>query len=202
MSKEIAELPTRVSGGKNRRCEQVRLLDLEVADICEVKVVIEGDEAEWVERTVISRTPESVTFKCPGGWEEGREYELPATDERVLRVWRPEDRPRELAEKVLGNAVHPEALRRLFEIWPEAYVEVKRDPHDYRERYDGRFLGRSTTATIYAFDPQSDAGTPATVRTKVTCHYRDHFVKAQGIRKAFNGALRELVVIQKQAGQI
>lgn len=189
LAKTTAELPRPLGRkGKRHRREQVRVLDLEVGDICSVQVVIEGDERDWVKRTVIGRDTEAgtVTFKCPEGWEEGREFTVtPDPDDTILRIWRPEDAPIEMVGRILGKAVHPGALDRLFEIWPTAYVQVQHDPPGTRNR--------GTRVTIYRFDPSAEGVPPEQVMGAVTTWHRDQFARATGRRLAFERALKALI---------
>lgn len=181
---------------KRNRRERVPVLSLREGDICEVNVVVEGDERDWVERTVIGHTTETVTFKAPEGWEQGEEYTItPAPDEEIWLVRVPQDKPLHLADRVLGNAVHPNALDRLFEIWPDAHVEVQHDPPNTR--------GRGTRITIYAFDPATaSAGVPpAQVKGAVTTWHRDQFVRKVGTRTAFQRALKKLQILHAE-GQV
>jgi hypothetical protein len=79
------------------------------------------------------------------------------------------------AGKVLGKAVHPDALARLYELWPRAVVKVRRDVNDHGNRRTTVFItpevGRYTETGI------------------VSCDSGDQFTRAYGIREGFRRAL-------------
>lgn len=103
--------------------------------------------------------------------------------------------PRQLAARVLGKAVHPFAVNRLFELWPEAQVAVRHG----ETRHDGADL-RFTEVEIWegertaGTDPGSWAGVNTRhVTRRATCHPADPFDRRTGIRLAFDRCLREAV---------
>jgi len=80
------------------------------------------------------------------------------------------------AARILGKAINQNALRRLFEFWPEAEVEV------YYGRYDDR---RTTTVVI-----RRDAELVAPCKYgKAYCSPSDKFIRQVGLRIAFRRAL-------------
>lgn len=79
------------------------------------------------------------------------------------------------AGKVLGKAVHPDALNRLFELWPEAVVKVRRDVNEVGNR-------RTTVFITPEFGRYTESGS-------VSCDSGDQFTRAYGIREAFRRAL-------------
>lgn len=79
------------------------------------------------------------------------------------------------AARVLGKAVHPNALRRLFELWPDAVVRVRRDVNDYGNR-----------RTIVLIATESGRFVE---RGEVSCDSGDQYNRAYGIREAFRRAL-------------
>lgn len=87
---------------------------------------------------------------------------------------------RQKAWKVLGYAVHPAALNRLFELAPEAIVRVRhnRTWHDARQ-----------TVVYIQWVPGNRL---CTKYGAVTCHSSDQYVKRVGIDKAFRQALKKL----------
>lgn len=88
----------------------------------------------------------------------------------------------ELARRVLGTAVHTKALQRLFELWPEADVQVTY----------GRYDGRRTTTVIILHHPGAYAAFGNVVRGKAHCDPSDQFVRRVGIDLAFRRALRKI----------
>jgi hypothetical protein len=80
------------------------------------------------------------------------------------------------AEKVLGKAVHPDALNRLFELWPKAKVEVK--------HYGLRHRKRGTRVTI-TFGAKS-------VHGFAECSLDDQYERKRGIQLAFQRALQKV----------
>lgn len=117
--------------------------------------------------------------------------------------------PTELAERTLGNGIHPLAINRLMELCPSAVVCVThRRPIEVRvggkrweyrcrgswvalkrardEGFDARFAshGGSTEVTI-AEGPEL----PPTAKAVAVCHPGDPFCRAVGRALAFNRAL-------------
>lgn len=87
---------------------------------------------------------------------------------------------RELAERVLGKAVHPRALDRLFELEPEAEVQINHSPAKMEPRF--------TVVRITKHD-----GTCKMAVADATCSPADQFDRRRGIRLAFGRCLREMV---------
>jgi len=86
---------------------------------------------------------------------------------------------RELAERVLGKAVHPQAIDRLFELEPDAEVEVEHAPAGMRPRFTVVRIGRKE-------------GRLQLAAAEATCSPSDQFDRRRGIRLAFGRALRQL----------
>lgn len=101
--------------------------------------------------------------------------------------------PRERAERVLGKAVHPQALDRLFEIWPEAIVTVKHDevPRGVGPDFGARLWLRRTVVDI--LQRKGAEKTTGHVARNAYCHSSDQFNRKTGINLAFRRALREVV---------
>lgn len=93
----------------------------------------------------------------------------------------------EYLRKVLGKAVHPLAIGRLVEVWPEATIEVSY--HD--TRYDGVNL-RVTRMRVYPAAGEDPLRRPS-VQRDARCHSDDQFERRVGIRIAFDRCLREVV---------
>lgn len=85
------------------------------------------------------------------------------------------EQARERNARVLGKAVHPAALARLHELWPDAVVRVKRDVNEHGNR--------RTTVFITPEDGRY------TERGVVSCDSGDTYNRAYGIREAFRRAL-------------
>jgi len=90
---------------------------------------------------------------------------------------------RELADRVLGKAVHPAAVDRLFAVWPEAIVEVTHSPATMEPRFTVVSIKRDAEA----------AKTDGHVTREATCSSLDQFDRRAGIRIAFDRCLREAV---------
>ena len=174
------------------RNERVPVAQLEVDDVIEVLVTIEGDERDWVKRTVIAerQTDEgrTLTMKAPEGWEEGAVYDwTPDPEATVRRVFRPIDGRWNAVAKVLGGAVHRKAIDRLFELWPEASIHVAR----YTASNDGVPL-KVTVVEVYRFNPEDNREGMATVYGRARCRLdTDTFNRHYGLDLAFRRALRE-----------
>jgi hypothetical protein len=97
------------------------------------------------------------------------------------------------AAKVLGKAVHPNALKRLFELWPEAEVHVSHF-HDA--------TGDMTAVDIYShtWDQMTDARDhfPKTATGNAFCAPEDQFNKRYGIQLAFRRALDDVRRIESE----
>lgn len=97
--------------------------------------------------------------------------------------------PRQMAEKVLGKGPHPAAIRRLFELWPEARVSIR-----YTDRrYDG--VDSKVTTVVIAASPTTPAteAVYAEARCRLDC---DTWNRRHGIRLAFNRALKLVKVAE------
>lgn len=106
---------------------------------------------------------------------------------------------REIAEKVLGKAVHPDALTRLLELWPEAQVEVRHDRTWRGVLFTGKRVQlRRTTVEIWEGEknpiplPEDQRPNHRHVTREAVCHSGDTFQRREGIRIAFERCLREV----------
>lgn len=104
-----------------------------------------------------------------------------------------------MAERVLGKAVHPAAIERLFEVWPKAQVEVR---HSYfmGSRPSGRRVELRRTVVEIWEGEKNPILLPAVypinhrhVTRSAVCHPEDTFDRRVGIRLAFDRCLREAV---------
>jgi hypothetical protein len=126
-------------------------------------------------------------------------------------------RARERVERALGKAVHPNAIDRLLEIWPDAYVEVKHyrtklseeqakirfsPPAIYRAAAlrdageDPGSKGGATTVVLWARKPEEGPRGGHGIRhhaEQVRCYSGDTFDRRIGIELAFRRALRAVV---------
>lgn len=107
---------------------------------------------------------------------------------------------REVAEKVLGKAVHPDALSRLLEVWPEAQVEVRHDRVWRGIPFTGKRVQlRRTTVEVWEGEknpiplPEDQRPNHRHVTREAVCHSGDQFRRRDGIRVAFDRCLREVV---------
>lgn len=90
--------------------------------------------------------------------------------------------------RVLGNAVHPRAVDRLFELWPEADVAVRHGD----DRHDGVELKVTRVNIAKKRDPVPTAATPLALgdaRCRLDC---DSWDRRHGISLAFRRALQEV----------
>lgn len=90
--------------------------------------------------------------------------------------------PRQLAARVLGAAVHPFAVNRLYELWPQAHVMV----HHYPE-------AGQTVVRIYDRRPADTLGENVGIQDvarEAACSDEDQFSRKMGIRLAFGRALK------------
>jgi hypothetical protein len=95
-------------------------------------------------------------------------------------------------QKILGRAVHPQAIGRLVEVWPEAEVQVRHDtmviyPHVPLRRIESP----RTTVEIWQGE-KSPEGRQHVIR-EARCYVEDTYDKRVGIRVAFDRCLREIV---------
>lgn len=107
---------------------------------------------------------------------------------------------RVLAGRVLGKAVHPEAINRLFEVWPEAQVEVRHDRTWRGIPFTGKRVQlRRTTVEVWEGEknpiplPKDQAANYRHITREAVCHPDDTFRRSDGIRIAFDRCLREAV---------
>lgn len=90
------------------------------------------------------------------------------------------------AEQVLGKGVHPAAVERLFEVWPEAQVavaherELRAHSYTYVEVWIGNKSARDKPHGLH-------------VTRNAKCHPDDQFNRRTGVRIAFDRCLREVV---------
>lgn len=108
--------------------------------------------------------------------------------------------PRALAARILGYAVHPYAVDRLFEVWPEAQVEVRHDRVWRGIPFKGnRRQLRRTVVEIWEGEknpkplPKGQKPNHRHVTRQAICAAEDTFERAKGIDIAFRRALREAV---------
>lgn len=98
---------------------------------------------------------------------------------------------RESVERTVGKAVHPMALDRLMELWPEAFVEVRQYPNRGQ-----------TVVRIYNHRPPRDGSGDRTLEEaarEAACHPDDQFSRRRGITLAFGRALRLVKEISEGA---
>lgn len=86
--------------------------------------------------------------------------------------------------RVLGKAVHPAALRRLHELFPNARVSVRHEATPSE-----RFYKRPSHKTRIYIDLDGDRRPGGTVFGTATCHHEDNFDRRKGIALAFRRAL-------------
>lgn len=95
---------------------------------------------------------------------------------------------------VLGRAVHPAALRRLHELFPNARVFVRHEatpvelPHG-TQRISRRFYQRPSHETRVYIYLDGDRRPGETIFGTATCHHEDNFDRRKGIELAFRRAL-------------
>lgn len=102
------------------------------------------------------------------------------------------DTPRALAARKLGKAVHPAALDRLFELYPEAVVGVqhRHEPAPGRlqtQKMDCHHECRQHI-TVVAIEYQKSYATFG----HAFCHPDDNWDRRKGIEIAFRRALKEV----------
>ena len=89
--------------------------------------------------------------------------------------------------RVLGKAVHPKALARLHELWPDAIVKVYHDRVGRGPKYPQAWhYVRRTRVHIIPSTP----GGAATATGEVVCHSEDTFNRRRGIELAFRRELK------------
>lgn len=125
------------------------------------------------------------------------------------------DQARERNARVLGKAVHPAALDRLHELFPEARCSVEHEatpvelPHG-TQRMSRRFYQRPSHETRVFIDLDGDRRPGGAIFGTATCHHEDNFDRGKGIELAFRRALdiarrnyrrRQWEAAQKTQGQ-
>lgn len=97
--------------------------------------------------------------------------------------------PEEKARRTLGCGVHEQALARLFELWPSAYVSVR-----HVDTLRDGIHSKTTFVKIYPRPPRKDGFVEgghvvAAARCRLDC---DQWVRSKGIGLAFNRALKRV----------
>lgn len=96
--------------------------------------------------------------------------------------------------RVLGKAVHPAALARLHELFPDARVAVEHEatpvelPHG-TQKMSRRVYQRPSHETRVFIDLDGDRRPGGTIFGTATCHHEDNFDRRKGIELAFRRAL-------------
>jgi hypothetical protein len=95
---------------------------------------------------------------------------------------------------VLGRAVHPAALDRLHELFPEARVNVEHEAHPVEllkgsMKMSRRFYQRPSHETRVFIDLDGDKRPGGTIFGTATCHHEDNFDRRKGITLAYRRAL-------------
>lgn len=102
----------------------------------------------------------------------------------------------ERVQRVLGKAGHPKAIKRLLEIWPDAYVKVMYDPPNWETWFRGGKSGRATMVEIYERPPTvAEELERRSIKGTARCNLSDQFCRESGRRLAFNRALHNLSAI-------
>lgn len=86
-----------------------------------------------------------------------------------------------MLRKVLGAGVHPRAIGRLAELWPDAYLEVHHAP--------AGMVPRFTVVKVWATKQDHDEDLAAPVSAAATCSRWDQFDRRAGIAIAFKRVL-------------
>lgn len=97
------------------------------------------------------------------------------------------------AEKVLGKGVHPAAVERLFELWPEAEVGVRH----FAQRGDDGIPLRTTRVEIWNKPMRSPGAYPVTAYASCRTD-TDQWNRRFGIDLAFRRALRSVKTAYRQ----
>lgn len=98
---------------------------------------------------------------------------------------------RQHAGRVVGKAVHPGALDRLFELYPDVKIDVR---HDVELYYTGRHMddlsqdARRTTRVTFWLTGRRGS-TERYVFADAKCHPNDNWDRRAGIKLAFDRAL-------------
>jgi hypothetical protein len=92
------------------------------------------------------------------------------------------------ARRVLGKAVHPDAVSRLFELWPQARVFVKHTIMELtpEEVFKGGTRRIATMVWIVKYPDDPDSPRVMGIAIK---HPNDHWDRRRGIELAFRRAL-------------
>lgn len=91
----------------------------------------------------------------------------------------------ERAQRVLGKAVHPAAIDRLYELWPEAQVYVQHEPNSGPP---AKAAGKRYTIVSIV---RTSAGL-VEVKGEAICAQDDQWNRKRGIELAFRRALDEV----------
>lgn len=102
--------------------------------------------------------------------------------------------------KVLGRAIHPQALARVHDFWPDAYITVR---HTYERLPDDREPQRmdstpTLTRQITTVTIRPRKGDALYISGTAECHPHDQWVRRDGVRLAFNRALERLRKSERQ----
>jgi len=98
------------------------------------------------------------------------------------------------SRRVLGAAVHPGAIRRLHELFPDAFVKVRHEtnkielPHGSR-KMSNMYYAQPEHETYVYIDLDGDRRSGGTIWAKAVCHPLDNFDRRKGIELAFRRAL-------------
>lgn len=101
---------------------------------------------------------------------------------------------REHAGRVVGKAVHPAALDRLFELYPDVKIDVRHEHDALRDSRrpfrpdDHHRVYRVITRVTFWLDGERRASARY-VWAKATCHPYDNWDRRAGIKLAFDRAL-------------
>lgn len=94
----------------------------------------------------------------------------------------------------LGAAVHPGAIRRLHELFPDARVTVRHEENLVELPFGARRMGNiyfaspEHTTRVY-IDLAGDQNPTTTIVGRADCHPADNFDRRKGIKIAFRRAL-------------
>lgn len=96
--------------------------------------------------------------------------------------------------RILGKAVHPDALARLHELYPNARVRVQHESHlrelpTGSQRMDRRCYSNPERETYVYIDLDGEDRPGETIFGMASCHPADNFDRRKGIKLAFGRAL-------------
>jgi hypothetical protein len=96
--------------------------------------------------------------------------------------------------RILGKAVHPAALSRLHELFPDAIVKVRHEATPIELPVDTRRIGKHyyrepSHETFVYIDLDGDKRPGGTIFGTAICHHEDNFDRRKGIELAFRRAL-------------